>query len=127
MLNQCQATMWTNDDTIQWLNIYSAVALSRGQISLKYSQKTLHSFIDILPPFLQWSVQYHVILDHVKTALDCMFITKLGINVLIWKTYEIPFSYNNLNINSYLLWFITIQNEMGHIPCRNLRDTCGTI
>ena len=28
--------------------------------------------IDILPHFLQWCVQYHVILDHVITALDCI-------------------------------------------------------
>ena len=30
--------------------------------------------IDIPPQFLQWRVQYHVILDHVITALDCVFI-----------------------------------------------------
>ena len=27
--------------------------------------------INILPQFLQWCVQYHVMLDHVITALDC--------------------------------------------------------
>ena len=31
--------------------------------------------IDILPQFLQWCVQYHVILDRVITALDCTIYT----------------------------------------------------
>ena len=39
--------------------------------------------IDILPQFLQWSVQYHVILDHVLTTLDC--INLLGPIDAIWR------------------------------------------
>ena len=34
--------------------------------------------IDILPQFLQWYVQYHVILDRVISALDCISTLTLG-------------------------------------------------
>ena len=40
---------------------------------------------DILPPFLQWCEQYHVILDRVMTALDCMYLPMMVyISNLIW-------------------------------------------
>ena len=36
----------------------------------------VQSLIDILPHFLQWYVQYHVILDHVIMALDCIWTSQ---------------------------------------------------
>ena len=68
--------------------MYSAVLLWRSQFSLKSSRKTPHiarpsgrgmgcllwvqPLIDILHQFLQWCVQYHVILDLIIMVLNCI-------------------------------------------------------
>ena len=48
-----------------------------------FSDSLVQTVIDILPMFLQWCVQYHVILDCTIAALDCT--TAMRIQTYSWK------------------------------------------
>ena len=53
-------------------NIYKRHPIARPSGRGMWCLLWVQPLIDILPHFLQWCVQYHVILDHVITALDCI-------------------------------------------------------
>ena len=86
---------------IFWVQNYSAVMLQHSPLSPKSSHKTLHSLpvrasygvcfvgstlIYILPKFLGWCMQYHIILCCIKTALDCS-LSALAITMNTFAKY----------------------------------------
>ena len=80
-----------------------------------YGVSFVSSHTDILPPFLQRCVQYHVILDRVITALDCIgcrFSLNISTRLKYYKLYNIMhlidyiFVWNKILICAFKVCFL---------------------
>ena len=80
---------------------------------------------DILPLFLQWCVQCHVILDHIIPALECIMLNcKKNFSDLIWIYTCIYFCMNfsmqrvdNHKIRSLIMKSLLINWQFGIFQC----------
>ena len=81
----------------------------------------IQCLIDILPQFLQWCMKYHVTLDHVIMALNCIAFCKFLLNL------EISMITNRCPLSEILcmITFVTFHDLNGNIF--HVTDLCADI